>query len=143
MEYFDKFKEEIMKNKEEILELAEKRIERLSEDEFSHVLTKLSSIYDNLHLMKTSSRLVSNSKVLHFLLPNLVVPMDRKNTLEFFYGNTGESRNKFRDIMVYGYKIAKNPSFDKYFDEKWHATIPKMVDNAIIGFMKNENTALR
>ena len=143
MEYFDKFEEEIMKNKGEILELAEKRIERLSESEFGQLLTKLSSIYDNLHLMKTSSRLVSNSKVLHFLLPNLVVPMDRKNTLEFFYGNTSESRNKFRDIMVYAYRISKNPLFNKYFDEKWHTTIPKMIDNAIIGSMKKKNMASR
>ena len=143
MEYFDKFKEEIMKNKGEILELTQKRIERLSESEFVQVLTKLLFIYGNLHLMKTHSRLVSNSKVLHFLLPELVVPMDRKNTLVFFYGSESESRNKFREIMVYAYKTAKNPLFQKHFDEKWHTTIPKMIDNAIIGYMKKKNMASR
>ncbi len=138
MKYFDEFKKAIIKNKEVILELSEKKIDKLNKDEFGDVLAKILSIYDKLHVMKSDSRFVSNSKVLHFLLPNLVVPMDRKSTLKFFYENTTESRNKFRDIMNEAHKISKNQIFKNHFDSKWHTTIPKMIDNAIIGFMKNK-----
>jgi hypothetical protein len=44
-------------------------------------MEKLGIVYSNLKLMNSDSRIVSNSKALHFLLPDLVMPMD---TLECF-----------------------------------------------------------
>jgi len=44
------------------------------------VVQALSSLYDQLMLMKTNGKLVSNSKTLHFVFPTLCPPMDRTGT---------------------------------------------------------------
>ena len=83
--------------------------------------------------MKTRGKLVSNSKLLHFLLPNMFMPMDRKNTLSYFYGNTGESKNKYIEIIELSYEIMRMPeNWEGYLDNRWNTTVPKMIDNAII-----------
>ena len=82
--------------------------------------------------MNSKGRLVSNSKIMHFILPHLVMPMDRKNTLMFFYNNTGESKNKFLEIFESSWYIAKRMNLSYYLDDDWNRTIPKIIDNAII-----------
>jgi hypothetical protein len=62
------------------------------------------------------------------------MPMDRTNTLEYFYNNTGESVNKFLEILEFSYKLTKEEiEWKKYLNKgKWNTTIPKIIDNAII-----------
>jgi len=88
--------------------------------------------------MKTSGRLVSNSKVMHFVLPDLVMPMDRENTLRFFFGNTGESPSRFLDIMDCSYHVARKIDLRRFLDKKWNQSITKVVDNAIISAMNSK-----
>jgi hypothetical protein len=95
----------------------------------------MSEVYGDLNLMETGGRLVSNSKTMHFMLPDLVMPMDRQNTLNFFYGNTGESPEKFMDIMDCAYQVAQRSDLRRYLDKKWNQSIPKVIDNAIISRM--------
>lgn len=137
MTYFDTFKEQIKQNMEGIIELSKYKLNELTEKQFNIFQKKIMNIYSNLNVMKSRSKLVANSKILHFLLPNLIIPIDRNNTLMFFYSNKNASDNKFRQILRYSYEISKRVEFGKYFDNKWHTTIPKMIDNAIIGFMEN------
>lgn len=59
--------------------------------------------------MKTGGKLVSNSKLLHFLFPSLLMPMDRANTLSDFYRNAGESINKFIEITKFCFEITNMP----------------------------------
>jgi hypothetical protein len=59
--------------------------------------------------------------------------MDRNNTLTYFYGNTGESENKYLEIFKFSYELTKsNPNFMSLLDNNWNTSIPKMIDNAII-----------
>lgn len=97
------------------------------------VVQALSSLYDNLMLMQSNGKLVSNSKALHFVFPDLCPPMDRTNTLQKLYGNTAESRNKFLEVLEFAYDIIgglQNPH--QYLDQQWNTTETKIVDNAII-----------
>lgn len=87
-----------------------------------------------LYVMKTNAKLVSNSKLLHFIFPDLLLPMDGKNTLMYFWNNTSESKSKYLQLIKWSYKMAvrQDVVWDDYLDEGWNSTIPKIIDNAII-----------
>ena len=107
MKYFDAFKQSILFNKERFVQLSSERLEMIPKGRVGEVKTRLDQIYNNLHLMESGGRLVSNSKVMHFILPDLIMPIDRQNTLTFFYGHTGELENYFIRIFGYSYEIAQ------------------------------------
>jgi hypothetical protein len=93
----------------------------------------LRQTYEKLHLMKTDSKLVSNSKLLHFLFPHILMPMDRQNTLVYFYGNTSESIHKYLELIGMSFEIlAQQHNWNQYLDDKWNQTAPKLIDNAVI-----------
>jgi hypothetical protein len=138
MEYFDAFKQSILGCKARFSELSTHVLDKLSEEEFGNAKRLLSVVYSNLNLMKTSGRLVSNSKVMHFILPDLVMPMDRENTLRFFFGNKGESPSKFLDIMECTYRIALRVDLRKFLNTEWNQSITKVIDNAIISSMNSK-----
>ena len=83
--------------------------------------------------MKTSGKLVSNAKCLHYIFPDLCLPMDRTNTLQKLYGNTYESAARFLDVLEFGYDVLagiQNPQ--QYAHGSWNTCPTKLVDNAII-----------
>jgi len=131
MKYFDEFKASILSNLESFREF--EYFENNGRILTSTLISILRKSYDNLDLMKTEGKLVSNSKALHFLFPRLFMPMDRKNTLSFFYGNTNESIKKYIEIIEFSYEIINaSENWDIYLDDNWNTTVPKMIDNAII-----------
>jgi hypothetical protein len=96
----------------------------------------LEQAYQKLELMqprgRSVSKLVSNSKLLHFLFPKMLMPMDKTHILVYFYGNTGESINKYIEIVKLSFDVmALDEHWERYLDEQWNTTIPKMIDNAI------------
>jgi len=99
---------------------------------------RLKTIYNNLKIMKSDAKLVSNSKLLHFVFPNLLLPIDRKYSLTYFYGNTGDSLNKYLEIIRFSHRLAKQDiNWANYIDKQnWNTGIPKIIDNAII--LKNK-----
>jgi hypothetical protein len=131
MKYFDDFRSNIQSCSSELKQI--ESIEKSNNIDINRLSLALSSTYNKLELMKTDSKMVSNSKLLHFLFPNLCMPMDRNNTLTYFYGNTGESENKYLEIFKFSYELTKsNPNFMSLLDNNWNTSIPKMIDNAII-----------
>ena len=111
-----------------------KKIEEFEKKiDYASIQPVLRDTYRDLNLMESGGKLVSNSKILHFIFPNLCVPMDRKNTLKYFFGNTEESENKFLDIIDFSFDVMRLPeNWTQYLDSVWNKTIPKMIDNAII-----------
>ena len=134
MKYFDDFKENVLKNKNYFLELSKFKLDEISKNDFLEIKEILGKLYDNLYVMQTKGKLVSNSKIMHYLLPDLVMPMDRKNTLNFFFGNTNESKGKFLEIIECTYYIAKEIDLNKFVNKynEWNLSVPKIIDNAII-----------
>jgi len=93
----------------------------------------LRQTYEKLDLMKTDSKLVSNSKMLHFLFPHILMPMDGQTTLSYFYGNTSESIHKYLELIGMSFEIlAQRHNWNQYLDDKWNQTAPKLIDNAVI-----------
>lgn len=152
---FALFKNSIREHKEKINLLKRYKLETLNEDNKKKVLEIINSLFRDLDLVgkswtgnKIKSKLVAFSKTLHFLLPNLIVPIDRKYTINFFYGSIDiptdmdNQKNNKKQIEVFNelyekfYEIAKIYNLKRYLDSQWNTSIPKIIDNAIIGYSK-------
>lgn len=131
LKYFDDFKRSVFACLPKLMDLETLEVRHGS---VSQKLDCIANIYENLHVMKTGGRLVSNSKLLHFLLPRLCIPMDSKNTLKYFYGYEAESGRKYMEIMQFGLEVMESPgdTWDMYLDNGWNATVPKLIDNAVL-----------
>ncbi len=130
MKYFDEFKQSILSCIDFIEQL--QAIDNSNQIKPEELITTVEKLYNKLHLMKTSSRLVSNSKLLHFLFPKLLMPMDRRNTLKYFYESTHESVDRYVEITNLSYEIMGKEDWSNYLDDGWNTTVPKIIDNAII-----------
>jgi hypothetical protein len=66
--------------------LSKRRITDLSDGEAGIVTERLADLVERPGISASGSPLVANAKILHFLLPDLVPPIDRTYTGRFFYG---------------------------------------------------------
>ncbi len=135
MKDFSDFKSNIQSNIDTFISL-EKKSKNILTTDLKDIQELLTSLYNGLSLMVTNQRLVSNSKLLHFLFPDLLMPMDGKNTLLFCYGNTSESIHKYLDILGMSFDIARKEidwtTIVVNDDKLWNRSIPKVIDNAIL-----------
>lgn len=113
-------------------------------DNTNNIKEDLEKIYCNIKVMESSRRIVGVSKALHFLLPDLVMPIDGKFTLPAFYGYNKISNTPKKEFI----------DFRKIFNEtiditerlgltssdvdgvQWNTSVPKLIDNVIIGLYK-------
>ena len=132
MKYFDDFKGSLISCRSE-LEAIENKLANFDITQEDGMLRLLKNAYSNLELMETAGRLVSNSKCLHFLFPSLCMPMDRVNTLQYLFNNTNESTDRYLDIIRFQFEVMRQSvQFEKYLDDHWNQSVPKLIDNAII-----------
>jgi len=138
---YDIFEESIVSHKGVIDKLGNWKINDLAQN--SDVREFLKDLFFSLTLVAPGKPpLVTFSKAIHFFLPHLVVPIDRKYTLSYFTGNTGINPCKEKQFSMF-YNIqeefscfASENNLEKFKDNRWNLTIPKVLDNMIIGFMK-------
>lgn len=152
---FELFKKSIRECRSNIENLKKYKLETLNDEDKKEVLSKVNILFKDLDLVgdswtgnKIKSKIVTFSKTLHFLLPELIVPIDRKYTLNFFYGNfdvptdTDKLKNDEKQIELFDElydkfcEIISVYNLKEYKDNKWNLNIPKIVDNAIIGYGK-------
>ena len=81
------FKKSIKKHADLIQSLEKYKLEKVKATDDTFIAT-IDSLFDNLRLTQTKSSLVTFSKVMHFILLNLFMPIDRRYTLRFFYEST-------------------------------------------------------
>lgn len=135
MKYFDEFKESILSCKKEIQQL--ERFWENGNTDIEKRRSRLRETYEKLHVMESNAKLVSNSKLLHFLFPEKLMPMDGKHTLHYF--NAGESVNKYLEIIEFSFEIMDmQDNWQKYLSGDWNTTVPKMIDNAIILLVQDQ-----
>jgi len=134
--------ESIRSYQERLLDLYRYRIEDLAESEIEAISEKLKVPFCGLEIMATKRRIVGVSKALHFLLPDLVMPIDSSNTMPAFYGynrydnSTEKEFGTFKNIFIKSYNIVKRLELSKLDISglRWSCSIPKLIDNAIFGF---------
>ena len=80
---------------------------------------------------------------MHFILPELIGPIDRRYTITFFDGYQHIDKDKesqffqFMQIHTKYAAFAKKVDLSNYIDkDSWNRSIPKIIDNIIIGYIK-------
>lgn len=145
MAEFQDFKNSIIENKERFIKLSKKKIISVNLEELK---VDILSIFNSLKIMSRDEapKFVANSKVMHFLLPDLIPPMDKGHIYYFFYGRINQRGKKylpqikdenevFWQILLNVQEIAKKLELKETdLKNKWDTSIPKIIDNAIIGF---------
>ncbi|ODS39870.1 hypothetical protein BEH94_00110 [Candidatus Altiarchaeales archaeon WOR_SM1_SCG] len=88
-------------------------------------------------IMASSKKIVGNSKLYHHILPDLIPPIDGGHTLRFFeYPNDNEPKIFIEVIKKFNF-IANSVNWDDIKqDNNFNTSIPKIIDNAIIGYVK-------
>jgi hypothetical protein len=151
------FKKSIKKHADTIQSLVKVKLEKVKEADgnLKEAIDSLFGLFDNHQLVQTKSPLVTFSKTMHFFLPDLFMPIDRKYTLQFFYGkppyksenygrydltNTIEKQKQcFLDIFEQFRQFAKkhHETLQKQVDadSRWSRNIPKIIDNIIIAYV--------
>ena len=152
MNDFKSFNQCILQNKEAILELKDLQISSIDVDE---VLKELKPLYLSFWpLMKSNSKLVATSKIMHFLLPHLIPPMDREYTMKFFGQNLPtitsieDKKNIQRELDIFTLVFDKMAYISKQVDctvfinEEFSPTVPKVIDNAIVNYVITKKKGL-
>jgi hypothetical protein len=132
-----------------ITQLARVRLEEVSEDQADDLAASIWDILQELRVGIGSTLLVANSKALHHVLPDLVPPIDRNYTLNFFLGRPYIRRGRdadyfkalfplFREIAVSCQDAIQARIVDPPVG--MNTSVTKVIDNAILGFMPLQQT---
>lgn len=139
----------ILQTKPSLLRLYQYKLHELTEKTADQTRSTLELIFGGLKVMRSKRRIVGVSKTLHFLIPDLVMPIDSTYTMEAIYGynkysdNLKKEANDFINIFDKTVKIAKDLNLISadVTGDQWNTSVPKLIDNAIIGlfsFIKNK-----
>ena len=126
---------------------------------FYDISDDLKTIYDKVDVMESGVKIVGNSKVLAHYLPEILSPIDRQYTLNFLTGNVNrtnfnEKLLSFEMFKTFHLEIVLNVINDSKFRKKanqwlkdpkniWDTSLPKIVDNLIIGKITQEKIKIR
>ena len=137
---FSVFSESIKEHKSDFKKLEHQKIQDLEKNK-----EIIKDLFDNLKVVDEGKPpLVTFSKTLHFILPDLIAPIDRRYTLRFFYGKNTEScfSSKEKQFEVFWHietefsKYTQKNDLNSYVDKNgWNRSIPKIMDNAVIGYI--------
>jgi len=150
---FDKFEEQIDKVADDLRKLRRKDENILSENS---VETALDLIF-RIHISESESRLVSSSKTLHHILPDLIPPFDRAYSRRFMVQDHKKfdthpiqlnSINREKEIAkefitemkVFIEKYGKK--MEGYKDDVFNTSLPKIFDNLIVVFIRDKRPDL-
>lgn len=150
MPEFEEFRTSINVNKDKLNALRKLRIEQLSAEEFELVKHQLDELCFSDKCIKgstTDSHIVSASKTLAHILPNLVPPIDRQYTAQFYgYPKAALSTKREHELLanvmntlhkLYTDKEALSHALKRIESCKF-VSLPKLFDNAIIDIQKKD-----
>ncbi len=138
---FEDFKRIIRESRSTILSLKGYKIENIKD--LDNVLKAIEVLFHNLrNICHQESKIVTFSKCLHFMLPHLIVPVDRKYTMMFFQNNVMIPKGIQKQLQLYKtlflccHDLTICFDLTKYLGDRWNENIPKVIDNIIIGYQK-------
>jgi len=139
----DKFKQSVSCRNQDLLKLSLYKLHSIDEDEiYDEIIALLRNVFMNLKVMESKRRLVGVSKAMHFILPDLIMPIDNKYTLTFFNlsSNINKEWDHFETIFWEIFSLTRQLCLtqEDVNGEGWNTSVPKIIDNAIIdGFVKS------
>lgn len=128
---------------EPIQALWNRNITAIAYDEVADVSEQVWHIIAGLQVSSSDTRIVAGSKALHHVLPDLVPPIDRQYTFQFFTGQKsfqyGEAA-AFAEWFPYFCEIGRGRQSEireiKASGGFMATSSAKVIDNAVIGFMQ-------
>jgi hypothetical protein len=147
---YEIIKESIFNCQEYLNEIYGIQLNAISVKELSNLKDTLFLLFRDLKIMRSSRRIVGVSKTMHFLLPDLIMPIDGKYTMKALFGYNKLSTTaaaEFDDMfyilrkfhnLAYKFKL----SFNECSQTGWNTSVPKLIDNAIIGITNNIDYAI-
>lgn len=122
---------------------------RIEDAMTTNVTCELWDVIAKLRVTNAEARIVSGTKTIHHLVPNLIPPMDNQYTGDFFlgYGVGQGGYTVFRRMYSTYVHLARCLRIQlieleaKFRADRnsFNTSIPKILDNAVIGFMKLES----
>ena len=147
---FEELVKTIRQNRPLIQKLYNYKLHELTDKTVLEITPILELAFGGLKVMHSKRRIVGVSKCLHFLLPDLVMPIDSTYTMPalFGYNRYSDSLEKetndfiliFRATTKAAQKLKLTPADLK--DEGWNTSIPKLIDNALIGLAKLDSSEI-
>jgi hypothetical protein len=137
----DEIKKSFIRQRDNIVEIEHLTLSELEKSDISEVTNKLWKIISELKIGIGNTKIVANSKSLHHLLPNLIPPIDREYTLRYFYNHTNLNQGDekaFKEIYPYFHilAIAKKQSIHQRLGKGMNTSETKVIDNAIVGYVR-------
>jgi len=140
---FEEFREALLENENQISIFEDKRIDdgSLTVEE---VADGLWDLIDRMSVSRAANPIVSGTKTLHHILPELVPPIDREYTRPFFRVWMQQFQNSPRTVFLRIWKnfvlISTRVNLREYVGRmSWNTSITKVIDNAIVGYCKYHN----
>lgn len=124
----------------QIRELQDIRLVDVPQPELGALSRQLWHLVDQLKVSVAEAKIVANTKVLHHVLPELLPPIDRSYTFNFFYNRTmltipeGEA---FREMFLRLHRVitANRDIVRSLVGSGWNTSETKVLDNALVGFV--------
>lgn len=150
MPSFDVFKESVMLHTPILEQMKKLRIETITQEQLDHVLPQVTdvcfqikaSIGQMVNGLEKRSKIVSSSKVLAHILPDLICPIDRQYTLTFFQLKIHTEQDEINAFQIVIRQMWE--FFHYYVDvhdlslyDPFGGSYPKIFDNMIIAYQKN------
>jgi dCTP diphosphatase len=117
--------------------LAQLRIDTIGPDDIGGMWSGVASVSD---VTSNKAKLVSTTKTLHHILPDLFVPIDREYTATFFRWWGPELQNDQERVFRRTYEafidLARSQDLPSYLDNDWNSSLGKVIDNAVVGYVR-------
>ena len=135
----ENFNRSVRENENDIRILNGLKLELLGDDAFEEQLKVQGDLLPSLAISDPNRpAFVSFSKAMHFMVPDLVVPIDRKYPLSFFGGEGRIFTSGFKLYTeIYRSYLAyarTHPELRDCLDSGWNLSVPKVLDNFVIGY---------
>lgn len=140
---FDNFERSVRFWKDNLIRLYKYKLHEDIYDDLTTIKNTFEKVFTNLKVMDSKRKIVGVSKTLHFLLPDLTMPIDSKYTMTAFYGYNKYSDSAkqefktfweiFESIQEITNRLELSP--DDADGVLWKTSVPKLIDNSIIGLL--------
>ena len=148
---FDSFRDALQEFVGSTRDLESRSILDLDGEMTERIAAKLAHLFSDVRLTTAKSQsVVAASKLLHFISPNLLPPIDNRYTLQFVFGPSGKPsgfppselfRFVFATCVLIGARAAPSIRQAVQNDPRRCPGHAKVIDNAIIGFVKLNSVA--
>ncbi len=140
---FEAFRNSVLVHKDALLKLYKYKLYDDIYEEMGIIKRLAEKAFRNLKVMESQRRIVGVSKALHFLLPDLIMPVDSKYTFTAFYGYNKYSNSAKKEFADFWEIIEKTSEITERLslgpqdvdNRLWRLSVPKLIDNAIIGLL--------